>query len=98
MQPKQGTGMHVRVQTGIGHRGMPMPRRLQFGRHFIDIVGTIDQWHGADHRYVKIRGGDGSLYILRYDILRDDWELTMFESLRAQAFQTLRHGRELRRP
>jgi hypothetical protein len=77
--------MRITVEDYIGDRGMKMPARLRFGRRRVAVIETIDQWHGADHRYVKIKGADGCLYILRYDKLREDWELTMFQSVRGQA-------------
>jgi hypothetical protein len=45
----------------------------------------IDQWFGADYRYVKIKGSDGGIYMLRFDELRDEWALMMFVSARSQA-------------
>jgi hypothetical protein len=32
-----------------------------------------------DHRYFKIRGDDGALYILRNDVVTGRWELTMLD-------------------
>jgi hypothetical protein len=61
-----------------------MPRRLHFGGHQIDVLETLDQWYGPDYRYIKARGTDGSVYILRLDERQTEWELTMFESTRAQ--------------
>jgi len=84
--------MYVRVDHDIGNDGLQMPRRLRFDGHHVDVIETLDQWHGPDYRYVKLRGGDGSLYILRYDAERDDWELTMYESLRAQEFSARSHA------
>jgi hypothetical protein len=78
--------MRIRVEGCIGHRNMQMPSRLLFDGHRTNVVETIDQWHGSDCRYVKVRCDNGCLYILRYDALREDWELTMFESVRAPQF------------
>ena len=64
---------------------MPMPRRLHFGGHQIDVLETLDQWYGPDYRYIKARGTDGGLYILRFDEAQAEWELTMFKDARAQA-------------
>ena len=61
-----------------------MPRRLHFGAHQVDVLKTLDQWYGPDYRYIKVRGTDGSLYILRFDEPQAKWELTMFKSARAQ--------------
>ena len=61
------------------------PRSLNWGGRRIDIVEMIDQWYGADYRYVKIMGFGGGIYILRFDEIRDEWALIMFVSARAQA-------------
>ena len=64
---------------------MPMPRRLHFGGHQVDVLETLDQWYGPDYQYIKARGTDGGLYILRFDEAQAEWELTMFMDARAQA-------------
>ena len=51
--------------------------RLGWGGRRIDVVEMIDQWYGADYRYVKIKGSDGGIYILRFDEIRDEWALIM---------------------
>ena len=69
---------------------MPMPRRLHFGGHQVDVL-TLDQWYGPDYRYIKARGTDGGLYILRFDEAQAEWELTMFKDARAQARNEIGH-------
>ncbi len=66
---------------------MPMLRRLHFGGHQVDVLlETLDQWYGPGYRYIKARGTDGGLYILRFDEAQAEWEeLTMFKDARAQA-------------
>ena len=63
---------------------MPMPRRLHFGGYQVDVLETLDRWYGPDYRYIKARGTDGGLYILRLDEPQAEWELTMFEGARTQ--------------
>jgi hypothetical protein len=48
------------------------------GERVIEVAEILDRWLAPDHRYFKVRGGDGDIYILRYDGLADSWELTMF--------------------
>jgi hypothetical protein len=54
------------------------PRRLRFGRRVIEVAETLDRWPGADHCYVKIRGGDGNLYVVRQGIANGRWELVLY--------------------
>jgi len=32
---------------------MPMPRRLHFGGHQVDVLETLDQWYGPGYGYNK---------------------------------------------
>jgi hypothetical protein len=64
------------------------PRSLYRGERRIDIIEIIDQWYGPGYRYVKVRGHDSSMYILGFDEIRDQWELIMFTSARAQRLTT----------
>jgi len=84
--PRTSSDQKHRMQVGqqAGHRGMHMPGRLHFGEYQVDVLETLDQWYGTDYRYIKVRGNDGGLYILRFDEPRAEWELTMFRSARAQ--------------
>ena len=69
----------VRVECSINHRGEAVPRAFYLGDCRIDVVEMLDCWPGKDHRYFKVRGHDGGLYILRHDTPSDQWEITLFE-------------------
>ncbi len=70
--------MRVGVETYVD-QGVEKLRRIDFDSRQVEIAENIDQWHGADYRYFKVRGSDGNLYMLRHDEIRADWELTMYE-------------------
>jgi len=80
--------MLVQVESHPGDRGVDMPSRLHLGGRGIEIIENLDQWYGPDYRYFKVKGDDGNLYILRFDEGRADWELTMFQSPRAEMVAT----------
>ena len=50
----------------------------------VDVFETLDRWYRSDYRYIKTRGTDGGLYILRLDEPQAEWELTVFKGARAQ--------------
>ncbi len=83
--------MRIEVESDTGDGGIVRPRRIRLNARVIEIVETIDQWPGRDYHYFKVKGDDGSLYILRLDEARHDWELTMFQSPPAQAFSAIHH-------
>jgi len=86
-------GVQIQVESLTVHNGMPMPQRFCFNGLRVDVTETLDQWHGPDYRYVKIKGDNGGLYILRFDEVLAVWELTMFESGRAQTLSAQWHHR-----
>jgi hypothetical protein len=69
----------VRVECAVGHPGEEAPRAFFVGDRRIDVVKLLDCWPGRDHRYFKLRGEDGGLYILRHDAPSGVWEITLFE-------------------
>jgi hypothetical protein len=68
----------IRVECYAGHRGEETPRALVIGERRIEVVEILDRWLAPDHRYFKIKGDDGDVYIVRYSNATDTWELTMF--------------------
>jgi hypothetical protein len=55
------------------------PRTLILGDRRISIVEILDRWLAPDHRYFKVTGQGGDLYILRQDAASGAWELTLFQ-------------------
>lgn len=75
-EPRRNTSL--RVGCYAGYRGEQEPRRFFLGERAIEIVEVLDRWAAPDHRYFKCRASDGDIYILRNDVVADQWELTMF--------------------
>ena len=69
----------IRVECYAGHRGEETPRRLVFDGRAVDIAEILDRWLAPDHRYFKLRGGDGATYVVRHDTSSGSWELIMYE-------------------
>ncbi len=75
----QGPSLVVRVECYAGHGGERTPRRFSFNSRSIEVAEVIDAWLGPEHRYFKLRGDDGSCYILRHDTVAARWELTIYD-------------------
>ena len=72
-------GVALRVDCQPGHQHEPTPVVLWLGERRIHVAAVLDAWFGRDHRYFKVQGDDGGLYIVRHDVLSGDWELTLYE-------------------
>jgi len=77
--------LEVRVECYAGHRGEETPRALLLGEGRIEIAEVLDQWLDPDHRYFKLQGRDGDIYLVRHDMNADTWELTMFQAGRTSS-------------
>ena len=71
--------MKIRVECYSGYKGEETPRRLIIGELVIGVAKVLDRWLAPDHRYFKVEGDDGSMYIVRHDMTSLEWELTLFE-------------------
>lgn len=71
--------MKIQVECYAGYRGEETPQRLIIGEQVIGVVKVLDQWLAPDHRYFKVEGDNGSIYIVRHDMTSLQWELTLFE-------------------
>lgn len=72
--------LQVRVECYADYQGEDRPERFYLKSRCIEVIEIIDQWAGPDYRYVKLRGNDSGIYILRHSIDEDTWELTLFDS------------------
>lgn len=70
---------HIKVDCYAGHRADEAPIRFFLGERKIEVEEVIGRWLDPDHRYFKVRGDDGAVYIIRHDTDADKWELTMFD-------------------
>ncbi len=70
----------IRVDCYCGYRGEETPRRFWIESRCVEVREVLDRWLSPDHRYFKILGSDGDVYILRHDPESQVWELTFFEA------------------
>ncbi|MGD8886179.1 MAG: hypothetical protein PVF34_11175 [Gammaproteobacteria bacterium] len=70
--------MKIQVSSYAGHQAEVLPRSFCFGKRDILVQEIIDRWIAPEYRYFKVRGDDDGIYILRYDVVNEYWELTMF--------------------
>ena len=69
----------IRVECYAGYRGEESPRRFFLKSRETRVVEILDRWLAPDHRYFKVMGDDGAIYIIRHDVACGYWELTMFD-------------------
>lgn len=76
----QAEPFEISVVCYAGYRGEETPRQLRFAGRRVEVVEVIDRWLAPAHRYFKLRGDDGGIYIVRHDPDSGRWELTLFDS------------------
>lgn len=69
----------IRVICYDGYRGEQTPRYFFLKQRLINVVDILDCWLAPDHRYFKVKGDDGAKYIIRHDVIADQWELTLYD-------------------
>jgi hypothetical protein len=69
----------LHVECYAGHRGEETPRSLTIGERRVTVEEVLDRWLAPDHRYFKLKGDDGDVYLVRQDTASGVWELTMFK-------------------
>jgi hypothetical protein len=55
------------------------PRAFRIGGRRVGVAEVLDRWLGAEHRYFKLRGDDGAVYIVRHDQVGGEWELAVYD-------------------
>lgn len=81
-QPDQAErhGGALRVECYAGHRADAEPRAFHLGERRVAVTEILDRWLDPGHRYFKLRGDDGGVYLLRHDTSTDRWELRLFDA------------------
>jgi hypothetical protein len=69
----------IRVECYAGHRGEETPRRFWIDERLVTVADVLDRWLAPDHRYFKAAGDDEGVYIIRFDVAAERWEMTMFQ-------------------
>ena len=77
--------LNIRVECYAGYRAEETPRRFQIAGRTVEVVDVLDRWIAPEHRYFKLRGDDGGIYIIRHDAAAGHWELTLYDSGRSEA-------------
>ena len=70
----------VRVECYAGYKADERPLRFVIGEHRYEVSQVMDQWHGTEATYFRVRADDGNLYVLRHaDTGQEDlWTLESF--------------------
>jgi hypothetical protein len=66
------------VECRAGPQGASVPVRFGRPERMRRVVDVLDRWDGEGHRYFRVLGDDGSLYILRQDTVDARWHLHFF--------------------
>ena len=73
--------MKLRVECCAGRKAAERPVRFQLDDHDYLVEEILDQWHGSDDTFFKVRADDRNLYILRRNTARNEGTLESFRQL-----------------
>ena len=74
----EGVFTTIPVECYAGWRAEETPRRFGPPGLQVEVAEVVDRWLAPEHRYFKVRDGEGALYILRHDVGTETWELRFF--------------------
>lgn len=66
--------MQISVECYAGYQGEELPRAIMIGDRRVAVDEVLDRWLAPDHRYFKVKGEDGAVYIVRHDVASGVWE------------------------
>ena len=78
--PNENQSAFIQVECAVGQRTAESPQRFFLGRREIKVTEIIDRWLDPDCSYIKLRGDDAGIYILRHDRTTGTWALTLYDS------------------
>ncbi len=70
----------IQVHCYAGYRAEETPRIIGFKSRKIGVKKVLDRWLDPTHRYFKLQGDDGGVYIVRHDTRTGEWELTFYQA------------------
>lgn len=72
----------VDVECHSGYKADEYPKRFYRDGARVEIEEILDRWHQADREpdlppanYFKVRATDNKIYLLKYEIQKDQWYL-----------------------
>ncbi len=68
------------IKAAVTCNAEQVPVRFELGKQLIEISDVQDRWLSHDHRYFKVGSASRNIYILRYDVEQDTWELVFYKA------------------
>ena len=72
--------LEIEVDFTDGVNSNEIPRRFNIKHKRIEVAEIIDRWISKYYRYFKVRGDDGGIYVLRFKVEKNSWDLLMYDS------------------
>lgn len=68
----------IQVECSTNFYGEQRPEKIFLLSQAIPIIEILDRWLSPEKRYFKVMGPERDLYILKFDLFAQEWELTLF--------------------
>jgi hypothetical protein len=77
---KRASLLQIDVEPYAGYRADESPRAFVLGTRRVVVTEELDRWLDPQHRYFKVLGDGGGVYVLRHDVRSNGWELILFNA------------------
>lgn len=68
------------VECHSGYKANQRPLRFATEYRKYTVKEVIDQWHGEDYTYFRVRADDNNIYILKYESGNDQWSMVSYRA------------------
>jgi hypothetical protein len=65
----------ITVRTYAGYRADERPVEFSVDTDTLRVREIVDRWYDPDCNYFRVLADDGAVYLIRYDLDADGWQL-----------------------
>ena len=70
--------MKIKVECYSGYKANERPVSFSTDHRKYVVKELLDQWHGPDYTYFRLRADDNNIYILKYNEQNDEWSMASY--------------------
>ena len=72
----------LKVECYSGYMLNEKPVAFSLMERDYKVTDVIDRWYGEGLSYFKVKADDDNIYLLKYDMRQDHWDLILYQNPR----------------